>query len=217
MITAIGDMMRECYKRGWITTRDGNCSLRRKDSKFIYITPSGWRKNLIYPELMVRMTMQKDQSLKIPDGAHPSGELHMHWLLLKDAPSTRAVCHAHPTHVIAAMYRGFDLQLICTQFPEIFRYTRVGPTVPPLAATTKELGDATAEALGLKGPEVKFDIVGQSNHGVTAVAPHPWHAFEHIERLNHICEILLASGVTPDDVKKRKVLATSNTKMMPGC
>ncbi|MBI3543361.1 MAG: class II aldolase/adducin family protein [Deltaproteobacteria bacterium] len=206
MITAIGEMMRECYSRGWITTRDGNCSLRRKESKFVYITPSGWRKNLIYPELMVRMTLTPDKTLKIPEGAHPSGELHMHYLILKDAPATRAIVHTHPTHVIAAMYRGFDLQFVATQFPEIFRYTRVGPTVPPIAATTRELGEATAKALGVSGSSMAFDIVGQSNHGVCAVGDHPWSAFEHIERLDHICEILLASGVTPEEVRDRKVL-----------
>lgn len=207
MITAIGEMMRECYSRGWITTRDGNCSLRRQDSKFVYITPSGWRKNLVYPELMVRMTLKADQTLKIPENAKPSGELHMHWLLLKDAPTTRAVVHTHPTHIVAAMYRGFDIQLVASQFPEIFRYTRVGPTVPPIAATTKALGEATAKALGLKGPTLAYDIVGQSNHGVCAVAGDPWSAFEHIERLDHICEILLASGVTPEEVRNRKILA----------
>lgn len=207
MITAIGDMMRECYARGWITTRDGNCSLRRNGSKVCHITPSGWRKNLIYPELMIRMSFREDGTLKVPSGARPSGELHMHYLLLKDAPSTRAVVHTHPTHVIAALYRGFDLQHVCTQFPEIFRYTRVGPTVAPIAATTRELGEATAKALGLEGPNLKFDIVGQANHGVCAVAKDPWSAFEHIERLNHICEILLASGVSPEDVRHRKVLA----------
>lgn len=37
MITAIGDVMREAYKRNWITTRDGNISIRR--GKSFYITP----------------------------------------------------------------------------------------------------------------------------------------------------------------------------------
>lgn len=208
MITAIGDMMRECYARGWITTRDGNCSLRKTASNFLYITPSGWRKNLIYPELMIRTTFTKDMKLKIPEGAKPSGELHMHYLLLKDAKKTRAVVHAHPTHVIAAMYQGFDLQFVATQFPEIFRYTSVGPTVPPIPAVTKELGEATAKALGLSADgSLAFDIVGQANHGVTAVAGDPWSAFEHIERLNHICEIILASGVSPAEAQNRKVLA----------
>lgn len=203
MITAIGDVMRACYERGWITTRDGNASLRRTGSKYIYITPSGWRKNLIYPELMIRMEMASDKKLKIPEGSHPSGELHMHYLLLKEASKTRAVLHAHPTHVVATMYRGFHLQKVCTQFPEIFRYTRVAPTLPALPATSKELGEATAKALGLDAGSLQFDIVGQSNHGVCAVAADPWTAFEHIERLDHICEILLKSGVTPEEVEKK--------------
>ena len=41
MLTAMGDVMREAYKRNWITTRDGNVALRRKDSNVIYLTPSG--------------------------------------------------------------------------------------------------------------------------------------------------------------------------------
>lgn len=200
MVTAVGDVMRACYARGWITTRDGNASLRRSKSKYIYITPSAWRKTVIYPELMVRMKMDASGSLEIPEGRAPSGELHMHFLLLKDARITRAVLHAHPTHVVASMYRGYDLQKLCTQFPEIFRYTRVAPTVGPLPATSKELGEATASALGLNDGNLRFDIVGQANHGVCSVAADPWSAFEHIERLDHICEIVLKSGVTPEEV-----------------
>jgi L-fuculose-phosphate aldolase len=130
----------------------------------------------------------------------------MHWLILQGAKTTRAVVHAHPTHVIAAMYRGFDLPLLCTQFPEIFRYTRVGPTVAPIPAVTKELGDATALALGVKGSELAYDIVGQHNHGVCSVAKDPWSAFEHIERLDHICEIALKSGLSPEEVRKKPIL-----------
>lgn len=167
---------------------------------------------MIYPELMVRMKLKKDLTLQIPEGTHPSGELHMHYLLLKNARKTRAVVHAHPTHVVAAMYRGFDLQEVCTQFPEIFRYTRVGPTVPAIQATTKALGDSTAECLGLRDGELNYDIVGQSNHGICAVAKDPWSAFEHMERLDHICEILLKSGVTPEQVKMRVTLANQPLK-----
>ena len=29
MLTAMGDVMREAYKRGWITTRDGNISVKK--------------------------------------------------------------------------------------------------------------------------------------------------------------------------------------------
>jgi L-fuculose-phosphate aldolase len=102
------------------------------------------------------------------------------------------------------MYRGFNLQEISKHFPEIFRYTTVGPTVPIIPATTLELGEFTADYFwlirdGECAGEISFDILGQANHGVTAVAEDPWQAFEHIERLEHICQIVLASGVSPDE------------------
>lgn len=198
MLTAIGDVMRTLYERGWITTRDGNISLRRQGKKTVYITPSGWRKTIIHPEHVVRMKLRKDKKLHIPDGASPSGELHMHYLLLKDAERTRAVVHAHPTYTIAAMYRGFDLPRLCSEFPEIYRYTRVGPTVPFLPAVSKELGEATAKSLQVQSKNTAYDIVGQMQHGVTAIGKDPWDAFEHIERLEHICQIALVSGVDPE-------------------
>jgi L-fuculose-phosphate aldolase len=184
MLTAIGDVMRHVYERGWITTRDGNISMRKREGKYLYITPSGWRKTIVHPEHVVRIEIVKepltgDLIPKIREGQHPSGELWMHWNLQRDGRKTRTVVHVHSTHIVAAMYAGVDLQAISAEFPEISRYTRVGPTVPTLPALSRELAD-----------------VGQANHGVCAVATDPWAAYEHIERLDHICEIVLKSGVT---------------------
>jgi len=198
LITAIGDVLRRCYERGWITSRDGNCSLRRARSVYLYVTPSGWRKTIVHPEHMIKIKFV-DGQMQVSPGANPSGELHMHYLLTRGMNRTRAVVHVHPTHVVAAIYRGFDLQKICQDFPEIYRYTRIGPTVPALPAISSELGEATAKALGVTetNPTGEFDIVGQANHGVCSMASDPWSAYEHIERLNHICEIVLDSGVSP--------------------
>lgn len=190
MITAIGDVMRRCYELGWITTRDGNASLRRRNSKLVYMTPSGVRKNKIEVESMIKMRIV-DGELIIPDGAKPSGELHMHWNILQNATKTTSVLHVHPTHVIAAMYAGWDLQVLAKQFPELGRYTQVGPNVPILPVTSKVLGDVTWEHI--EG----YDIVGQDRHGICAIAGDPWSAYEHVERLDHICEIVLKSGVKP--------------------
>ena len=197
MLTAIGDIMRECHERGWITTRDGNISLRRTNSKTLYITPSGWRKTIVHPEHIVKCKLT-DGGVSVPSGQSASGELHMHWLIQRDASKTRAVVHVHATHIVAAMYAGWDLQEVARQFPEVNRYTRVGPNVPCLPATSRELGDATGALLGVAGDgSLQYDIVGQANHGVCAVAGDPWSAFEHVERLEHICEIVLKSGVKP--------------------
>ena len=204
MITAIGDVMRECYKRGWITTRDGNCSLRRTGDNKIYITPSGVRKNLIHPEFVESLRIHNDEVV-VNDGECPSGELEMHWQLLKDAKKTRCVLHVHSTNIVAAMYAGWDLKSMALQFPEIYRYTKVGPNVPVLPAISQALADETSRALGLKDGKLQHDVVGQGNHGVCAVGQNPWDAFEHVERLEHICQIVLNSGVRPSIINNMPV------------
>lgn len=197
----MGDVMRRCYDKGWITSRDGNISLHRRNKDKLFITPSGWRKTIIHPEHIISLKIEREDEqvrLIVPNGANPSGELHMHWLLQKDCIGTRTVLHVHATHIVAAMYKGFDLQKISQDFPEIYRYTKVGPNVPALPAVSKELGDATALALAVSADgTLAYDIVGQKNHGVCSVAKDPWTAYEHIERLDHICEIVLKSGVNP--------------------
>ena len=208
MLTAIGDVMRRVYERGWITTRDGNISMRKRGGRYLYITPSGWRKTIVHPEHVVRLEIVTDQLTgesvpKVSDGQRPSGELWMHWNLQRDSQKTRTVVHVHATHIVAAMYAGVDLQAMSEEFPEISRYTRVGPSVPALPALSRDLADATADCLGLrKDGTLEFDIVGQANHGVCAVAMDPWAAYEHIERLDHICEIVLKSGVTAHSLGK---------------
>ena len=204
MITAIGDVMRECYKRGWITTRDGNFSLRRTGDNKIYITPSGVRKNLIHPEFIESLRIHNDEVV-VNDGECPSGELEMHWQLLKDAKKTRCVLHVHSTNIVAAMYAGWDLKSMALQFPEIYRYTKVGPNVPVLPAISQALADETSRAIGLKDGELQYDVVGQGNHGVCAVGQNPWDAFEHVERLEHICQIVLNSGVRPSIINNMPV------------
>ena len=65
-----------------------------------------------------------------------------------------------------------------------------------MPAISKELADATCEAFELQAVgTISADIVGLDRHGVIAVARDPWAAFEHIERLEHICQIVLVSGV----------------------
>ena len=224
MITAMGDVMRRAYEKGWITTRDGNISLRRKGSDIIYVTPSGWRKTIIHPEHMIKVKLVPAGLVIMDKHAKPSGELEMHSLLQRHHKKTRAIVHLHPTNIIAAMYAGWDLQKLANEFPEVSRYTKVGPTVPVLPVTSNILAEETFEAFtdfGNTGTNIlKFDIVGQKNHGVCAVGPNPWDAYEHIERLEHICEIALRSGRKPPGsvncagvVKEVRAIATRSASL----
>tara|TARA_B100001057_G_scaffold396530_1_gene406351 strand:+ start:1179 stop:1850 length:672 start_codon:yes stop_codon:yes gene_type:complete len=200
MLTAMGDVMRRAYDKGWITTRDGNISVRMTGRDTLYITPSGWRKTIIHPEHIIKCEITP-AGYDVPKGAAPSGELEMHVKLQRFRKYTTAVVHLHPTCIIAAMYAGWDLQNIAKEFPEVSRYTRVGPSVPVLPVTSSELALATWQAFtdveNTHTNILKFDIVGQAGHGVCAVGPNPWDAYEHIERLEHVCEIVLRSGRKP--------------------
>ena len=189
MLTAMGDVMREAHKRGWITSRDGNVSIRR--GGYIYITPTAVRKYIIHPEHIVKLKAdwKNDFCDNAEDGKKPSIEFDMHFNIHLNRKRTGAVVHLHPTHVVAAMYAGLDLRKMAAEFPELGRYTKVGLTVPSVPPGSEDLANITAE--NLKG----VDIVGQDRHGVTAHADNPWDAFEHIERLDHICQIVLKSGV----------------------
>jgi ribulose-5-phosphate 4-epimerase/fuculose-1-phosphate aldolase len=124
-----------------------------------------------------------------------SGEFALHRALhAQRLRRTTAVVHVHPTYTVAALYAGLSLDQICLEFPEIARYTCVGRSVPALAATSAELAQACEQAFLACPCGQTPDIIGLDRHGVVAVGRDPWSAYEHIERLEHICQMVLASG-----------------------
>ena len=107
----------------------------------------------------------------------------------------RVVMHFHPTYCVAAMHAGIDLSTVVNDFPELSRYTRVAPNVPDVPPISQELADQCHKNLQLDElGNISYDIVGIKGHGVVAIDVSPWRAYEHIERLEHICKIVLASG-----------------------
>ena len=107
----------------------------------------------------------------------------------------RVVIHLHPTYCIAAMHAGIDLSKISESFPELNRYTRVAANVLDVEPISQQLANHCHANLHLDDNGfISYDIVGIKGHGVVAVDVTPWRAYEHIERLEHICKIVLASG-----------------------
>lgn len=212
MLDTICDVLKAAYNRNWISTRDGNCSFRRKDDEYLYITPSGVRKQHLNAELIFKLKFIDDYKMstspwnnlvRVDDdyqkkliGLEPSGELPLHSLLQRIVPENRIVLHLHPPHIIAAMYAGLDLQHIAKEFPEINRYSRVGPTVPIIKPISEELGFAAIRSLNLNETtgNIDFDIIGLDRHGIIAVGKDAWSVYEHVERLESVCEMVLISG-----------------------
>jgi L-fuculose-phosphate aldolase len=201
--------MLDAYKRNWITSRDGNVSIRHHDRDHFYITPSGVRKQTLQPDQFkkIGITTRPDQDIDwvelpytdISSKLRPSGEIPLHFGLQKrmgqHSNEVRVVVHVHPTYCIAAMHAGIDLSTVSAAFPELNRYTRVAPNVGDVPPISQELADRCHENLKLdREGNIAYDIVGIKGHGVVAIDTSPWRAYEHIERLEHICKIVLASN-----------------------
>jgi L-fuculose-phosphate aldolase len=204
MLETICDIMIDAYKRNWITSRDGNVSIRHHGRDHFYVTPSGVRKQTLQPDQFKKIGFSNDShsvAVELPytdisTNLRPSGELPMHFGLQKKIDSeVRVIMHFHPTYTTAAMYAGIDLPNLLNEFPELSRYTTVGPTVPMLPPITQDLADACIKNIGLNEETgaIQYNIIGMDRHGVVAVDTSPWRAYEHIERLEHICKIVLSS------------------------
>jgi L-fuculose-phosphate aldolase len=205
MLETICDVMLDAYKRNWITSRDGNVSIRHHDRDHFYITPSGVRKQTLQPDqfkkirIVGSMLWEEQPYTDISANLEPSGELPLHLGLQRKMGQhrneVRVVVHLHPTYCIAAMHAGIDLSTVSAEFPELNRYTRVAPNVGDVAPISQELADQCHTMLQLDDEgNIAYDIVGIKGHGVVAIDTSPWRAYEHIERLEHICKIVLASG-----------------------
>lgn len=214
MLETICETLVEAYHRNWITSRDGNVSIRHHDRDHFYITPSGVRKQTLQPDQFKKIEIikgyygqppqlgyswQEANYTDISSNLKPSGELPLHFGLQREmgqhSNDVRVVVHLHPTYCVAAMHAGIDLSTVVDDFPELSRYTRVAKTVPDVPPISQELADRCHENLWLqKDGTIAYDIVGIKGHGVVAIDTSPWRAFEHIERLEHICKIVLASN-----------------------
>ena len=214
MLETICETLVEAYRRNWITSRDGNVSIRHHDRDHFYITPSGVRKQTLQPDQFKKIEIvkgyygqppklecswQEGHYTDISANLKPSGEIPLHFGLQRamgqHSNDVRVVVHLHPTYCVAAMHAGIDLSTIVNDFPELSRYTRVAPNVGDVPPISQELADRCHENLKLdKDGNIAYDIVGIKGHGVVAIDTSPWRAFEHIERLEHICKIVLASG-----------------------
>lgn len=205
MLETICETLIESYRRNWITSRDGNVSIRHHDRDHFYITPSGVRKQTLQPDQFKKISIhgvlwQEEYYTDISANLKPSGELPLHFGLQRQlgqhATDVRVVMHLHPTYCVAAMHRGIELSELAGDFPELSRYTRVGANVPDVPPISQELADACFRSFDLdQDGFTAADIVGIRGHGVVAIDTSPWRAFEHLERLEHICKIVLTSGV----------------------
>ena len=94
MLETICDTLVEAYRRNWITSRDGNVSIRHHDRDHFYITPSGVRKQTMQPDQFKKIKLidkissippflskswEEEFYTDISANLEPSGEIPLHF------------------------------------------------------------------------------------------------------------------------------------------
>jgi L-fuculose-phosphate aldolase len=196
MINDIINILNDSYKKNWITPRDGNISYKSSGSNKFIITPSGLRKQELKESDFIEVEISDTGWKQLNNfDKKPSGEIELHYELLKSFKKDICVIHLHPTYTISAMYAGLNLSTLAKSFPELSRYTQVAnntENVPPLS---KDLALQCKSKLQFNSDRHEYtnDIVGIPNHGIVSIGSNGYDALEHVERVEHIANIVLLS------------------------
>jgi len=193
-ITEIGKL---CYAKGFIVGADGNISARMSDGT-VLITPAGAMKGFLSPEHMAHVDMQ---GRVIDNGPKCSTETGIHLVSYHERPDMRAVLHCHPPHAVAMTIAGIDMQTPI--IPEIIVTIGGIPTAPFGTPGTPELPESIRAIVRCS------DTLVMQNHGSVTLGTNLLDAFKKLDMLEHTARILWlahcvgkVNPLPPEAVKK---------------
>lgn len=178
---ALADVMKKLYGRGLISIYGGNASVLLDDDNAVLITPSGFNKENLREEDLVKVDFLSGGVL---GEGKPSSELRTHMGIYRANPAVRAVVHAHPPTLVGLCSAGFDFGVYT---PE--QALLVGkPGVIDFC-----LGEELAQAISaLAGTTCHAAVV--NNHGVFAWGQALTEAYARIEILEEAAKMVAAAG-----------------------
>ncbi len=179
VLKQIVEACRRLHARNLLAAADGNISYRFSDER-IAITPTGINKAKLRVE---------DMAFKQLDGTilkgRPSGERLMHLAVYRACPEARCVVHAHPPTAIAWSLARPDLDFLPDEaLPEVILAAGRIPIVPYARPGTAAMGDQLRPFL----PAHRLCILAR--HGALCWGETVEDAYNGIERLEHVCQIL---------------------------
>jgi L-ribulose-5-phosphate 4-epimerase len=145
----------------------GNLSARTPASNRIHITPSGLPKGSLKPEDLVTVNLDAE---RINGKLRPSSETHVHCSIYRRRSDVNGIVHLHTPMCMAYAVTNKNLEATTIELAGV-----TGGPVPIaryVTPGTKELGEVTAEALGLS------NAVIMRNHGLVAVGRTLRNAFD---------------------------------------
>ncbi len=173
----IVEVCRRIHQRGWISSTDGNVSVRLPGNKII-ITPSGIHKGFMTERELVVVDMKGNV---LEGRGKPSSELAMHITCYNERPEINAVVHAHPTLSIAFSLAGITLARCL--LPEVVFTLGSIPTAEYAAPTTGEVPDS------IKRYIKDYDAMILERHGSLTIGVDLFSAYNTLERMEHVAEI----------------------------
>lgn len=178
------------FENNYIIARDGNACIKIDDDNFL-ITQSGVQKQQMSKKNIINVNKNGESISKIK--IKPSIELQGHLIAieLKQMPVS---VHVHSMNTVALFSLAKKMNFLNlleknfrNQWPELFRYTKLGKTVPYCTPGSHELHTEIKKSFY----EKDSDILVLDKHGVIAVGETLENCKEHIQRLEHISEITL--------------------------
>ncbi len=170
---------RRLHARNLLAAADGNISCRLPFNR-IAITPTGVSKVSLRVEDMAFMQLN---GLVIK--GKPSSERLMHLAVYKACPDAACVVHAHPPTAIAWSLARPELEYLPDEaLPEVILAAGRIPIVPYARPGTAAMGDGLARYL----PQHRLLILAR--HGALCWGETIEDAYNGIERLEHVCQIL---------------------------
>ena len=177
----LADVMKKLYSRGLISVYGGNASMVLDDHNAVLITPSGFNKENLKEEDLVKVDFLSGGVL---GEGKPSSELRTHMSIYRANPAVRAVVHAHPPTLVGLCTSGFDFgiytpeQALLVGKPMVINFC---------------MGEELAESMSALAGTCQAVVV--KNHGVFAWGPTIMEAYAKIEILEEAAKMVVAGNV----------------------
>lgn len=173
------EICRRLHGKNLLASADGNVSVRLADDE-ILITPTGMNKARMRAEDVATITLE-NQVLS----GKPSSERLMHLEVFRRAPKARAIVHAHPPTAIAWTVARPDLkELPAEALSELILAVGRVPVAPYARPGTLDMGTVLGPFL----PDCRVILLAR--HGAISWGEDLEEAYNGMERLEHVCQIL---------------------------
>jgi L-fuculose-phosphate aldolase len=179
--SAIVEIGRIVWERGWVAANDGNFSARL-DAGRILATPTNISKGRMRPDDLIICDLEGN---KLAGARERTSEILMHLTIYRRRPDVQAVVHAHtPVSTgFAAAGRALNLALL----PEVVVSLGCVPLAPYGLPGTPALSGQIEPFVA------SYNAILLANHGLVTYGDDLWQAYYRMETVEHLARIQLVA------------------------